>query len=67
MRDEANFHHCGNVSSKICRSCATKNHHTIHQKPLESENFIVWFSGTFLFVIGPYFFEDVAGREVIVN
>jgi hypothetical protein len=56
MRDKANFHLCGNVSSKKCHYGATKNHYTIDQKPLQSDNFIVWCCGTF-FVIGPYFFE----------
>ena len=66
MTDEANFHLCGSVISQNCRYRATENLRDIHQKPLHSEKVIVWCSVTFG-VIGPYFFEDEAGRAVTVN
>jgi hypothetical protein len=67
MTDEANFHLCGNVNSQNCRNWATENPRNIHQKPLYSENFIVWCGVASFGVIGPYFFEDEAGRAVTVN
>ena len=41
MKDEANFHLCGNVNSQNCRYWATENPREIHQKPLHSEKVIV--------------------------
>jgi hypothetical protein len=67
MTDEANFHLCGNVNSQNCRYWSTKNPRDIHQKPLHSEKITVWRGVTFFGVIGPYFFEDEAGRAVTVN
>ena len=67
MTDEANFHICGNVSSQNCRYWANKNPCDIHQKPLLSEKFIVWCGVASFGVIGPYFFEDEAGRAVTEN
>jgi hypothetical protein len=67
MRDEANFHLCGNVNSQNCRNWATENPRNIHQKPLHSEMFIVWCGVASFGVIGPYFFEDEAGTSVTVN
>ena len=67
IMDEANFHHCGNVNSQNCRYWATENPCNIHQKPLHSETVIVWCRVASSGVIGPYFFEDEAGRAVTVN
>ena len=67
MTDEANSHFCGNVTSQNCCYWATENPHDIHQKPLHSEKFIVWCGVASFGVIGPYFFEDEAGRAVTVN
>jgi len=67
MTDEANFHLCGNVDSQNCRYWATENPRDIHQKPLYSERVIVWCGVASFGVIGPYFFEDEAGRAVTVN
>jgi len=67
MTDEANFHLCGNVSSQNSCYWATENPRDIHQKPLLSEKVIVWCGVTSFGVIGPYFFEDGAGRAVTVN
>jgi hypothetical protein len=67
MTDEANFHICGNVSSQNCRYWATKIPRDIHQKPLLSEKVIVWCSVASFGVIGPYFFEEEAGRAVTEN
>jgi hypothetical protein len=46
---------------------ATENPHNIHQKPLHPEKVIVWCGAASFGVIGPYFFEDEAGRSVTVN
>jgi hypothetical protein len=67
MTDEANFHLCGNVSSQNFCYWATKNPRNIHQKLLHSEKVIVWYGVASFGVIGPYFFEDEAGRAVTVN
>ena len=67
MMDEANFHICGNVSSQNCCCWATENPRDIHQKPLHSETVIVCCGVASYVVIGPYFFEDEAGRAVTVN
>jgi hypothetical protein len=42
MTDEPNFHLCGNVNSQNCRNWAIENPRNSHQKPLLSENIIVW-------------------------
>jgi hypothetical protein len=65
--DKANFHLCGNVNSRNCRYWATENPRDIHQKPLHSEKVIIWCGIAASGVIGPYFFEDEAGRRVTVN
>jgi hypothetical protein len=67
MTDEANFHLSGNVNSQNCHCQATENPRNIHQKPLHSENVIIWCGVASFGVIGPYFFEDEAGRAVTVN
>ena len=63
LTDEANFQLCGNVISQTCRYWATENPHNIHQKPLHSEQVIVWCGVASFGVISPYFFEDEAGRQ----
>ena len=65
--DEANFHLCDNVNSQNFRYCATENLRDIHQNPLHSEKVIVWCGVASFGVIGPYFFEHEADREVTVN
>jgi hypothetical protein len=67
MMDEANFRLCGNVNSQNCHYWATENPHNIHQKPLHSAKVIVWCGAASFGVVGPYFFEDKAGRAVTVN
>jgi len=67
VTDEANFHLCGNVNSQNCRYWATENPRDIHQKTLHSEKVIVWCGIASFGVIGPYFFEDEAGRSVTVS
>jgi hypothetical protein len=67
MTDEANLHFCGNVNSQNCRYWATQNPRDIHQKPLQTEKVTVWCGEASFGVIGPYFFEDEAGRAVTVN
>jgi hypothetical protein len=67
MTDEANFHLCGNVNSQNCHYWATENPRDIHQKPLHSDKIIVWCGVAPFVVIGPYFFEDEAGRAVTAN
>ena len=67
MTDEANFQFCGNVNCQNCLYWTTKNPSEIHQKPLHSEKVIVWCGVASFVVIGPYFFEDEAGRAVTVN
>jgi len=67
MPDEANFHLCGSANSQNCRYWATEKLHNIRQKPLHSEKVIVWCGVASFGVIGPYFFEDEAGRAVTVN
>jgi hypothetical protein len=67
MMDEADFHLCGNINSQNSRYWTTENPHDIHQKPLHSEKVITWCGVASCRVIGPYFFEDEAGRAVTVN
>jgi hypothetical protein len=67
MTDEANFQLCGNANYQNCRYWATENPHDIYQKPLHSDKVIVWCGVASFGVIGPYFFEDEAGRAVAVN
>ena len=67
MTDEANFHLCGNVSSENCRYWANENPREIQQQPLHSEKITVWCGVASFGVIGPYFFEDEAGRAVTVK
>jgi len=66
MTDEANFLLCGN-NSQHCRYWATESPRDIHQKPLHSEKVIVRCGVASFGVIGPYFFEDEAGKAVTVN
>jgi len=67
MTEEANFHLCGDVNSQNCRYWSTENPRDIHQKPLHSEKVTVWCGVASFGVIGPYFFEDEAGRAITVN
>jgi hypothetical protein len=67
VTDEANFHLCCNVNSEKRRYWTTEKPRDTHQKPLNSEKFIVWCGVASFVVIGPYFFEDDAGRAVKVN
>jgi hypothetical protein len=67
MADEAKLHDCGNVNSQNCHYWATKNSRDIHQKPLHSKKVIVWCGVASFGVIGPFFFEDEAGKAVTVN
>jgi hypothetical protein len=60
---EANFQLCGNVSPQAFHYWVTENPRDIHQKPLHSEQVIVWRGVASFGVIGPYFFEDEAGRQ----
>ena len=46
---------------------ATENPRNIHQKTLHFVKVIVWCGVVTFGVIGPYFFEDEAGRPVTVN
>jgi len=66
MTVEANFLLCDS-NSQHCRYWATENPRDSHQKPLHSEKVIVWCGVASFGVIGPYFFEDEAGRAVTVN
>jgi hypothetical protein len=65
MTDEANFHLYGYVNSQNCRYWATENPRDIHQQ--HSEKVLVWCSVASFGLIGPYFFQDEAGRPVSVN
>jgi len=67
MTDKENFHLCGNVNFHNCRYWATENPRDIHQKTLHFEKVTVWCGVASFGVIGPYFFEDEAGRAVTVN
>ena len=67
MMDETNFLLCGNVNSPNCSYWTNKNARNIHQKPLHSQKSTVWYGVAFFGVIGPYFFEDEAGRAVTTN
>jgi hypothetical protein len=67
VTNEANFHVCGYVSSQNCRYWVTENPRDIRQELLRSEQVIVWCLVASFGFIGPYFFEDEAGRAVTVN
>ena len=63
LTDEANFQLCVNVSSQTCHYWAPKNPRDVHQKPLHSEQVIIWCGVASFGVISPCFFEDKAGRQ----
>lgn len=67
MSDEAHFHLSGYVNKQNLRFWGTENPRVTHEEPLHPLKVTVWcavFAGG---VIGPFFFEDVAGQTVTVN
>jgi hypothetical protein len=60
------FHLPGYVSNQNYRYWAPKNPHELHQRPLYSEKLTIR-CGSIFGVLGPYFFEDNEGAEVIVT
>lgn len=65
--DEAHFHLNGYVNKHNCRYWARDNPQQKHQRHLHSKKVTVWCAMSSEGIIGPYFFEDGAGRTVTVN
>lgn len=65
--DEAHFHLGGYVNKQNCRIWGTENPHVIVEKPMHPERVTVWCGLWAGGIIGPFFFEDRAGRAVTVN
>lgn len=65
--DEAHFHLNGFVNRQNCRYWSKENPKLKHQKPLHSPKVTVWAAISSKGVIGPFFFEDLRGRNVTVN
>jgi hypothetical protein len=66
-RDEAHFHLDGFTNTHSCRIWATENSVVIHEKPLHPERVTVWCAICSTNVIGPCFFEDEMGTELMVT
>ena len=65
--DEAHFSLGGYVNKQNCRIWGSENPEIIVEKPLHPPKVTVWCALWSGGVIGPYFFEDDAGRTVTVN
>ena len=60
--DEAHFKLTGNVNSKNCVHFADKNRHNVFASPLHNEKGLCGITSTF--ILGPYFFEEVADGDL---
>lgn len=68
MTDEAHFHLSESVINRQnCRIWATEQPCVLKEEPLHSPKVTVWCGIWTKGVIGPYFFEDAAGKTVTVN
>lgn len=67
LSDEAHFHLGGFVNKQNCRIWGDENPRMIEQRPLYPEKVTVWCGFWARGVIGPYFFENAAGKSVTVN
>ena len=67
MSDEANFFLSGCVNKQNFRYWSDENPLILHQKPPRSQKVVVWCAVGMFGIIGPYFFEDRAGRTLTVN
>lgn len=68
MTDESHFHLSEGVFNKQnCRIWATKQPYVLKEEALHSPKVTVWCGIWARGVIGPYFFEDAAGKTVTVT
>ena len=67
MSDEAHFHLSAFVKKQNCRYWSPTNPEILHQDPLHSPKVTVWCAVRSTTIIGPYFFQDDAGRTTTVN
>jgi len=67
VSDEAHFHVSGFVNKQNFRYWSQANCQELHEKPLHSQKMTVWCAMSASGIIGPYFFENVAGNAVTVN
>lgn len=65
--DEAHFHIGGYVNKQNCRIWGSENPCVVVQKPMHPARVTVWCGFWSGGVIGPFFFENEAGRAVTVN
>jgi hypothetical protein len=67
MSNEANFFLSGFVSKQNFRYWSRVNPRIFHEKPQKGQKVVVWCAMGMCEIIGPYFFEDGAGRVLTVN
>lgn len=67
MSDEAHFNMNGFINKQNCRIWALENPRVIHEYPLHPCWVTVWCGILYGGVIGPYFFEEVAGNSLTVT
>ena len=67
VTDEAHFHVSGFVNKRNFRYWSQAKPRALHEKPLHSQKVTVWCAISASGIIGPYFFENVAGNAVTVN
>ena len=67
VSDEAHLHVSGFVNKQNFRYRSQANPRAPHEKPLHSQKVTVWCAMSASGIIGPYFFENEAGKAVIVN
>jgi len=67
MSDEAHFTLNGAVNKQNCRFWADENPCEIFEEPLHDQKVTVWCGVSAKKIIGPYFFENEAGKAVTIN
>lgn len=67
MSDEAHFTLTGTVNKQNCRFYGAENPKIIHEVPLYDQKVTVWCGVCADMVIGPFFFENEAGKTVVIN
>ena len=65
VSEEPQFHVTGLVTKKNFRYCSQANPRALHEKPLHSQKVTVWCAMSASGIIGPYFFDNVAGNAVV--
>ena len=67
VSDDAHFHASVSVKKQNFHYWSQANPRALHEKPLHSQKVTVWCAMSASGIIGPYFFENVAGNAVTVN